>query len=149
MAPGAWSQDTGGLTFLGRSDFTLKPSGVRIGPSEIYNVVEELEEIADSIVVGQDWKGDQRVLLFIRLSEGFQLTEDLKHKIRKELRVRAGPRHVPELILDVPDIPYTFSMKKVESAVSNIVNNKPVTNRDALRNPESLEYYQSLSQSYS
>jgi acetoacetyl-CoA synthetase len=135
---------TGGLTFLGRSDFTLKPSGVRIGPSEIYNVVDELEEIADSIVVGQDWKGDQRILLFIKLAEGCQLTDNLKQKIRKQLRIRAGPRHVPELIMEVPDIPYTFSMKKVESAVSNIVNNRPVTNRDALRNPESLEYYQSL-----
>jgi len=136
--------DTGGLTFLGRSDFTLKPSGVRIGPSEIYNVVEELEEIADSIVVGQDWQGDQRILLFIKLTDGFRLTEDLNRKIRNELRVRAGPRHVPELIFEVRDIPYTFSMKKVESAVSNIVNNKPVTNRDALRNPESLEIFQRI-----
>ena len=141
--------DTGGLTFLGRSDFTLKPSGVRIGPSEIYNVVEELEEIADSIVVGQEWKGDQRILLFIKLTDGFRLTDELMQKIRKELRMRAGPRHVPELIMEVPDIPYTFSMKKVESAVSNIVNNKPVTNRDALRNPESLEFYQELSQTFS
>jgi acetoacetyl-CoA synthetase len=141
--------DTGGLTFLGRSDFTLKPSGVRIGPSEIYNVVEELEEIADSIVVGQEWKGDQRILLFIKLADGFQLTDALKQKIRKELRVRAGPRHVPELIMEVPDIPYTFSMKKVESAVSNIVNNRPVTNRDALRNPESLKYYERLSVTFS
>jgi acetoacetyl-CoA synthetase len=141
--------DTGGITFLGRSDFTLKPSGVRIGPSEIYNVVEELEEVADSIVVGQDWKGDQRILLFVKISEGFQLTDDLKSKIRKELRIKAGPRHVPEKILEVPDIPYTFSMKKVESAVFNIVNNRPVTNRDALRNPESLEHYQLLSNTIS
>jgi acetoacetyl-CoA synthetase len=77
------------------------------------------------------------------------LTDDLKEKIRKELRVKAGPRHIPELILEVPDIPYTFSMKKVESAVSNIVNNKPVTNKDALRNPDSLEYFRSLSDFFS
>jgi acetoacetyl-CoA synthetase len=142
-------KDTGGLTFLGRSDFTLKPSGVRIGPSEIYNVVEELEEVADSIVIGQEWEGDQRILLFIITGEGYELTDDLKEKIRKELRVKAGPRHIPELILEVPDIPYTFSMKKVESAVSNIVNNKPVTNKDALRNPDSLEYFRSLSDFFS
>jgi acetoacetyl-CoA synthetase len=141
--------DTGGLTFLGRSDFTLKPSGVRIGPSEIYNVVEEFEEIADSIVVGQEWKGDQRILLFIKIAEGYQMSDELKVKIRRELRVKAGPRHVPELIFEVPDIPYTFSMKKVESAVSNIANHKPVTNKDALRNPESLDYFRSLSDSFS
>jgi acetoacetyl-CoA synthetase len=136
--------DTGGLTFLGRSDFTLKPSGVRIGPSEIYNVIEEIKEIADSIVVGQNWQGDQRILLFIKLASGLHLTEDLKQRIRRELRVKAGPRHVPELIFEVPAIPYTFSMKKVESAVWNIVNNRPVTNRDAISNPESLESYQNL-----
>ncbi|MGY5874152.1 MAG: acetoacetate--CoA ligase [Candidatus Thorarchaeota archaeon] len=138
---------TGGVTFLGRSDFTLKPSGVRIGPSEIYNVVEEIEEIADSVVVGQSWQGDQRILLFIKIADGFELTEDLKGKIRRELRVKAGPRHVPELILEVPDIPYTFSMKKVESAIWNIVNGRPVTNRDAISNPESLEHFQRISSS--
>ncbi|UCE09004.1 MAG: acetoacetate--CoA ligase [Candidatus Thorarchaeota archaeon] len=136
--------DTGGLTFLGRSDFTLKPSGVRIGPSEIYNVIEEIREIADSIVVGQNWAGDQRILLFVKLTDGVQLTEELKQEIRRDLRVKAGPRHVPELILEVQAIPYTFSMKKVESAVWNIVNNRPVTNRDAISNPESLDHYQRI-----
>ncbi len=138
---------TGGVTFLGRSDFTLKPSGVRIGPSEIYNVIEEIEEIADSVVVGQNWQGDQRILLFVKITEGFQLTDELKQKIRRELRVKAGPRHVPELILEVPDIPYTFSMKKVESAIWNIVNGRHVTNRDAISNPESLEHFQRISSS--
>jgi acetoacetyl-CoA synthetase len=136
--------DTGGLTFLGRSDFTLKPSGVRIGPSEIYNVVEEIKEISDSIVVGQSWEGDQRILLFVRMRESIELTDGLKQKIRKELRVRAGPRHVPALILEVPDIPYTFSGKKVESAVWNIVNSRRVTNIGALRNPESLENFRKI-----
>ncbi|MGY5853731.1 MAG: acetoacetate--CoA ligase [Candidatus Thorarchaeota archaeon] len=138
---------TGGVTFLGRSDFTLKPSGVRIGPSEIYNVVEDIEEIADSVVVGQSWQGDQRILLFVKIAEGYKLTDELKHKVRRELRVKAGPRHVPELILEVPDIPYTFSMKKVESAIRNIVNGRPVTNRDAISNPESLEPFQRISSS--
>jgi acetoacetyl-CoA synthetase len=136
--------DTGGITFLGRSDFTLKPSGVRIGPAEIYNVVERFEEIADSMVVGQEWKGDQRIILFIKLAPGFQLTDDLKNKIKRALREEASPRHVPALIIETPDVPYTFNMKKVESAVSNIIHGRPVTNRDALINPESLDFYEKI-----
>jgi acetoacetyl-CoA synthetase len=136
--------DTGGITFLGRSDFTLKPSGIRIGPSEIYNVVEKFEEIADSMVVGQDWKGDQRIILFVKLAPGFQLTEDVKTRIRRSLREEASPRHVPALIIEVPDIPYTFNMKKVESSVSNLLNGKPITNREALVNPDSLSFYEKL-----
>jgi acetoacetyl-CoA synthetase len=136
--------DTGGITFLGRSDFTLKPSGVRIGPSEIYNVVEKFEEIADSMVVGQDWKGDQRIILFVKLAPKFQLTEDVKNRIRRSLREEASPRHVPALIIEVPDIPYTFNVKKVESSVSNLINGKPITNREALVNPESLSFYEKL-----
>ena len=137
-------RDTNGITFLGRSDFTLKPSGVRIGPAEIYNVVERFEEIADSMVVGQDWKGDQRVILFVKLAPRFQLTKDLMNKIRRALREEASPRHVPALIIEAPDIPYTFNMKKVESAVANIIHNRPVTNRDALVNPESLDFYEKI-----
>jgi len=136
--------DTGGITFLGRSDFTLKPSGVRIGPAEIYNVVERFAEIADSMVVGQDWKGDQRIILFVKLAPRFQLTMDLENKIKRALREEASPRHVPALIIQVPDIPYTFNMKKVESAVLNIIHGRPVTNRDALINPESLDFYEKI-----
>jgi acetoacetyl-CoA synthetase len=136
--------DTSGITFLGRSDFTLKPSGVRIGPAEIYNVVERFEEIADSMVVGQEWKGDQRIILFVKLAPGFQLTENSKSKIRRALRADASPRHVPALIIEAPGIPYTFNMKKVESAASNLINGRPVTNRDALINPESLEFYEKM-----
>jgi len=136
--------DTGGITFLGRSDFTLKPSGVRIGPAEIYNVVERFEEIADSMVVGQDWKGDQRIILFVKLAPRFQLTENLKNKIKVALREEVSPRHVPALIIEAPDVPYTFNMKKVESAVSNIIHGRPVTNRDALVNPESLDFYEKI-----
>jgi len=117
---------------------------VRIGPAEIYNVVERFEEVADSLAAGQDWKGDQRVILFVKLAKGFQLTEDLKNKIRRALRDEASPRHVPALIIEAPDIPYTFSMKKVESAVVNILNGRPVTNRDALINPESLDFYDKI-----
>jgi acetoacetyl-CoA synthetase len=135
---------TGGITFLGRSDSVLKPSGVRIGTAEIYRIVEQFSEIADSLVVGQDWKDDQRVILFVQLSPGHELTEDLKARIRKSLRENASPRHVPALILQAPSFPYTFNMKKVESAVRNIVNGKPVSNRDALGNPESLKYFERI-----
>jgi acetoacetyl-CoA synthetase len=133
--------DTGGITFHGRSDTVLKPSGVRIGTAEIYNVVERLEGIADSLAVGQNWQGDQRIILFVKLAPGHVLTDALQAAIRTALRRQASPRHVPALILEAPDIPYTLNMKKVESAVANIVNGWPVLNRDALINPESLEYF--------
>jgi acetoacetyl-CoA synthetase len=136
--------DTGGITFFGRSDAVLKPSGVRIGTAEIYNVVEKLEEIADSVAIGQNWKGDQRIILFVKLSPKYSLTDDLKNKIRKTLRENASPRHAPALIIEVPDVPYTFSMKKVEIAVTNIIHGKPVLNRDALINPESLNYFEKI-----
>jgi len=136
--------DTGGITFLGRSDSVLKPSGVRIGTAEIYSTVERFPEIADSLVIGQNWKDDQRVILFVQLSPGNRLTEDLKARIRKALRENASPRHVPALILEAPAIPYTFNMKKVESAVRNIINGRPISNRDALSNPESLNYFEAI-----
>ena len=136
--------DTGGITFLGRSDAVLKPSGVRIGTAEIYNVVEELPEIADSLAVGQKWKGEQRIILFVKLAPVCTLTEDLKGKIRNNLRSDASPRHVPALIIEVPDIPYTFNMKKVEIAVTKILRGRPVLNRDALINPESLDYFEKI-----
>ena len=136
--------DTGGITFFGRSDSVLKPSGVRIGTAEIYNQVENLEEVTDSLAIGQNWRGDQRIILFIKLTEGYHLTEDLKNKIRVTLRKNASPRHVPAKIIEVPDIPYTMNMKKVESAVTNLIHGRPVLNRDALINPESLDYYEDL-----
>ncbi len=149
--PGVWRHgdyitihsDTGGITFSGRSDAVLKPSGVRIGTAEIYNQMEKLPEIADSLAIGQEWQGDQRIILFVKLAPGATFTEDLKTKIKKTLRDNASPRHVPDKIIQVPDIPYTLNMKKVESAVTNIVNGRPVTNRDALANPGSLDYFES------
>jgi acetoacetyl-CoA synthetase len=136
--------DTGGVTFFGRSDAILKPSGVRIGTAEIYNIIDSFIEIEDSVAIGQNWDGDQRVLLFVKLAQGTALNDDLKEKIRKELRDKASPRHVPALILEAPDIPYTFNMKKVESAVTNIINGRQVTNRDALANPQSLDYFEKV-----
>ena len=133
--------DTGGYTFYGRSDAVIKSSGVRVGTSEIYNIVEKIPEIADSLAVGQNWAGDQRVILFVKLAPNCRFSPELKDKIKRAIREEASPRHVPALILEAPDIPYTLNMKKVEVAVANIVNNRPVTNRDALANPESLEFY--------
>src|SRR5450756_188580 len=133
---------TGGITFFGRSDAILKPSGVRIGTAEIYNIVEKLPEIADSLAIGQDWEGDQRIVLFVKLVDGGELTDDLVKKIARTLRENASPRHVPAKVIAVPDIPYTLNMKKVETAVTNLVHGRPVTNRDALANPDSLDFYE-------
>ena len=124
--------------------FLRRPSGVRIGTAEIYAQMENLSEIADSLAVGQNYQDDQRVVLFVKLAEGFTLTDALTDKIRKTLRENASPRHVPALILETPDIPYTLNMKKVESAVTNIINGRVVTNKDALINPASLDYYQQI-----
>ena len=150
--PGVWRhgdyilihRDTGGVTFYGRSDAVLKPSGVRIGTAEIYAQMEKLPEIADSLAVGQNYQEDQRVLLFVKLAPGFTLDDALKNRIRTTLRENASPRHVPALILETPDIPYTLNMKKVESAVTNILNGRSVSNKDALVNPTSLEYYEQI-----
>ncbi|MHA2036091.1 MAG: acetoacetate--CoA ligase [Promethearchaeota archaeon] len=138
--------DTGGITFWGRSDAVLKPSGVRIGTAEIYNIIEQLPEITDSLVIGQKWEGDIRVIMFVLLSEGFELNDKLKTKIKQTLREKTSPRHVPKLIFQTPEdgIPYTFSNKKVEIAVTKIIHGMKVANRGALRNPESLDFYMEM-----
>lgn len=136
--------DTGGVIIYGRSDATLNPGGVRIGTAEIYRQVENLPEVADSIVVGQNWQDDVRVILFVKMTEGVELTEALKNKIRKTIRENASPRHVPAKIIEVKDIPYTINMKKVELAVRNVIHGEPVQNKDALANPESLELYKNI-----
>ncbi len=150
--PGVWrhgdyvrfDSKTGGITFFGRSDAVLKPSGVRIGTAEIYNQVEKLSQVADSLAIGQDRQGDQRILLFVKLAPGEELTEGLKASVVKTIRENASPRHVPSMIIAVPDIPYTLNGKKVETAVTNLMHGRPVTNRDALVNPESLDFYEAL-----
>lgn len=106
--------------------------------------MEELPEIADSLAIGQNWEGDQRIILFVKLASGYQLTEELKTKLKETLQKNASPRHVPTKIIAVPDIPYTLNMKKVESSVTNIIHGRPVTNRDALANPHSLDFYQNI-----
>jgi acetoacetyl-CoA synthetase len=137
-------QATGGITFYGRSDAVLKPSGVRIGTAEIYNVVERIEGVSDTLAIGQNWRGDQRVILFVKLNPGVILAEELKNKIKKTLREKASPRHVPAIILEMPEAPYTLNMKKVESAVTNIIHGRPVSNRDALMNPQVLDYFEKI-----
>jgi acetoacetyl-CoA synthetase len=136
--------DRGGVVMLGRSDATLNPGGVRIGTAEIYRQVEQMEEIEDSVVIGQNWKNDIRVILFVKLAPGFELTEELQAKIRQTIRTNASPRHVPAKILVTPAVPYTLNMKKVELAVKKIIEGQPVLNRDALGNPEALDYYENL-----
>jgi acetoacetyl-CoA synthetase len=133
--------ERGGVVIYGRSDATLNPGGVRIGTAEIYRQVETIEGIIDSIVVGQNWKNDTRVVLFVKMTPGRELTDELRERIRKTIRVNASPRHVPAKIIAVPDIPYTLTMKKVELSVKKIIEGQVVLNRDALKNPESLEYY--------
>jgi acetoacetyl-CoA synthetase len=149
--PGIWRHgdfieinDRGGVVIYGRSDATLNPGGVRIGTAEIYRQVEQMPEIEDSLVVGQDWKGDVRVILFVKLAPGQNLTDDIKKKINTTLRANASPRHVPAKIIAVPDVPYTLNMKKVELAVKKVIQGQSVLNKDALRNPEVLDFYASI-----
>lgn len=131
----------GGVVMYGRSDATLNPGGVRIGTSEIYRIVENMEEIDDSIVVGQEYKGDVRVVLFVKMADGHELSDEIQLKIRKEIRAGASPRHVPAKIIATPDVLYTLNMKKVELAVKKAIEGKEILNKDALRNPEVLDFY--------
>jgi acetoacetyl-CoA synthetase len=140
---GDWARLTphGGLIIYGRSDAVLNPGGVRIGTAEIYRQVEKLDEIVESLAIGQDWGDDQRVVLFVRLREDAVLDEALQSKIRKTIRENTTPRHVPAKILQVRDIPRTLSGKIVELAVRNVVHGRAVKNTDALANPEALEEF--------
>jgi acetoacetyl-CoA synthetase len=136
--------DRGGIVIYGRSDATLNPGGVRIGTAEIYRQVEGMDEVEDSLVVGQSWEKDVRIILFVKMAEGFDLTEDLKKRIKTALRTNASPRHVPAKIIEVPAVPYTLNMKKVELAVKKVIEGQAVLNKDALSNPEVLDYYADL-----
>jgi acetoacetyl-CoA synthetase len=146
--PGVWCHgdfaeitEHDGIVIYGRSDATLNPGGVRIGTAEIYRQVERLPEIVESLVVGQDWERDVRVVLFVRLREGLGLTDELAARIRQTIRDSTTPRHVPAKILQVADIPRTKSGKIVELAVRNVVHGLPVTNVEALANPEALDLF--------
>jgi acetoacetyl-CoA synthetase len=150
--PGVWTHgdfisigsQTRGITIYGRSDATLNPGGVRIGTADIYTALETLEAVADSVVVGQKWNDDVRVVLFVKLAQGAALDEALVKKIKQTIREACSPRHVPAKVIQVQEIPYTINMKKVELAVRNVIHGDPVTNRDALANPNCLSEYEGL-----
>lgn len=138
-----WTEN-GGMIIHGRSDATLNPGGVRIGTAEIYNQVEQLDEVIEGICIGQEWDNDVRVILFVRLAQGHSLTEDLVKKIKTQIRTGASPRHVPAKVLAVGDIPRTKSGKIVELAVREVVHDRPVKNVEALANPEALALFKGL-----
>ncbi|KQW32347.1 acetoacetyl-CoA synthetase [Rhizobium sp. Root274] len=140
-----WTEHDG-IIIHGRSDATLNPGGVRIGTAEIYNQVEQLDEVIEAICIGQDFDDDVRVILFVRLTPGLTLDEMLEKKIKAKIRTGASPRHVPAKIIQVSDIPRTKSGKIVELAVREVVHGRPVKNKEALANPEALELFANLPQ---
>ena len=149
--PGIWRHgdyillsEHGGITMYGRSDATLNPGGVRIGTAEIYRVVENMDEIEDSVVIGQPYDGDERVILFVKLNPGFSLDEVLIKKIASSIRSHCSPRHVPSFILETAGVPYTLNGKKVEIAVKKAILGEEIRNKDALANPGVLDYYHNL-----
>ncbi|MGQ0765002.1 MAG: acetoacetate--CoA ligase [Gemmatimonadota bacterium] len=140
---GDWAEFTphGGMVITGRSDATLNPGGVRIGTAEIYRQLEQIDEVTDSVVVGQDGDGDVRVVLFVRLRDGLELDDALRDRIKQVIRANASPHHVPRVILQVGDVPRTISGKVTELAVREVIHGREVKNLDALANPDALEYF--------
>ncbi len=143
---GDWIRITpqGGIVIYGRSDAVLNPGGVRIGTAEIYRQVEKLDDVVESLAVGQEWAGDQRIVLFVRLRDGVELDDALQTRIRAVIRENTSPRHVPAKILAVADVPRTLSGKIVELAVRDVVHGRPVRNTDALANPDALTLFKDL-----
>ena len=151
--PGVWRHGDyveitprGGVIVYGRSDATLNPGGVRIGTAEIDRQVETLDDVVDSLVVGQQWDDDVRVILFVVLRPGLTLTDEMSAHIRQLIRANCTPRHVPAKIIQTPDIPRTLNGKKVEIAVTKIIHGETVGNQDALANPETLDYFKDLAE---
>ncbi len=149
--PGVWHHGdyceltaTGGMIFWGRSDAVLNPGGVRIGTAEIYRAVEKLPEVVEALAVGQDWRSDVRVVLFVRLRQDATLDEKLAQRIGREIRENASPRHVPAKVIQVADLPRTLNGKIAELAVRNVIHGKTVKNRDALSNPRALDLFRDL-----
>ena len=143
---GDWVERTehNGYIIHGRSDATLNPGGVRIGTAEIYRQVEKIEDVLESVAVGQNWKGDVRIILFVILRDGITLNEDLEKAIKSQIKTGASPRHVPSKIMQVSDIPRTKSGKITELAIRDIIHGRPIKNQHALANPEALEIYKDL-----
>jgi acetoacetyl-CoA synthetase len=146
--PGVWCHgdyieltEHDGIIIYGRSDAVLNPGGVRIGTAEIYRQVEQLDDVVESVVIGQRWDNDERVVLFVRLRDGVRLDDELEGRIRARIRANTSPRHVPARIVQVNEIPRTRSGKIVELAVRDVVHGREVRNREALANPDSLEEF--------
>jgi acetoacetyl-CoA synthetase len=149
--PGSWHHgdlitinNHGGVKIFGRSDTTLNPGGVRIGTAEIYRAISSLPYLDDSIVVGQKWKNDQRIILFIKLSKNVHLDEKIKQEIQSKIKTECSHRHIPQKIIEIPSVPYTMNGKKVELAVKQIIDGDPILNLDSLKEPEVLEYYKDI-----
>jgi len=134
----------GGMIIHGRSDAVLNPGGVRIGTAEIYRQVEKIDQVMESVVIGQQWQGDVRVVLFVVLRDGLLLDDELVQTIKQQIRARTTPRHVPAVVVQVADIPRTKSGKIVELAVRDTVHGLPIRNLTSLANPEALELYRAL-----
>ena len=134
----------GGFVIFGRSDTTLNPGGVRLGTAEIYNLVEKFDEIQESIVIGQSWDNDVRIILFVVLNKGYELTEKVKEKIKKIIKTEASPRHVPAKIISILEIPKTKNGKLVELAVKQSVQGEKIKNLEALANPDSLKQFKNI-----
>jgi len=136
--------NNGGFVIYGRSDTTLNPGGVRLGTAEIYDVVEKFREIKESIVIGQSWKNDIRIILFIVLNPGYKLNIEIKEKIKNAIRSKTSPRHVPSKIISVLDIPKTKNGKLMELTVKKIVEGEAIKNLESLANPNSLEQFKNI-----
>jgi acetoacetyl-CoA synthetase len=143
---GDWAELTerGGIVMHGRSDATLNPGGVRIGTAEIYRQVEQLEEVLECVVIGQEHGGDTRIVLFVRLREDRELDSELEERLRRQIRQGASPHHVPRRIFRVSDVPRTLNGKISEIAVREVVHGRPVKNLDALANPEALDAFRRI-----
>ena len=136
----------GSMKIYGRSDATLNPGGVRIGTSEIYRVIEKIDKISDSLVVGQSWKGDQRIILFLKMKEGHTLNKSVENMVKQMIKKTCSPRHVPAVVLETNEIPYTINGKKVEIAVKKVIEGNAVDNTASLQNPEVLDFYKNISE---
>ena len=137
-------KDSGGYVIYGRSDTTLNPGGVRLGTAEIYSVVEKFKEIKESLVVGQSWDNDIRIILFVVMDKDYILNDDLSDRVKKQIRYKASPRHVPSKVISISDIPRTKNGKIVELAVKNTIEGNEIKNIQALANPEILKEYKNL-----
>ncbi len=149
--PGVWHHGdyisisrSGGVKIFGRSDTTLNPGGVRIGTAEIYQTVERFEEVEDSLVIGQPWNNDERIILFVKIKNGHEMSDELTQSIQTSIKKSCSPRYVPKKIIPIKEIPYTINGKKVELAVKHTIQDIEIKNKDSLANPEVLDYYKDM-----